>query len=290
MDGCQVHVCALLGKVLQNGNISREFRSRLERYVEVLRRDAGSSRLYVAICGGRGEAEAAMRFLEQGDGDLLPPYERRFEDPLSENSIQNFDALGRYLVSLLSPDRQRIGLTVVSSKYHIDRILFVDRHLKPQSLVNSVRLAVHPNLLFWERVEYEPLYSDDAVVKWFAEVYTSVERLVPMQVNIEGMLDCRVNRMVEAVFSEFREGVTAIQELVNSSSCPSGTCNRMEVERVRDAVGELSDLLPGLAGMADEIGGSGRALSRFLAVLRPAIRNLREASDLDQDRFDGFFA
>ena len=289
MGPSQISICALLGKALRNDALSREFKDRVQAYVQILSA-VDSNELYLAICGGGGEARQALRFLKQNYGRLVPPKDRRFIDPLSTNTIENFDALGRYLTSLLGPGRHQIRLTVVSSDYHLDRLRFVDKYLKPQSLVNSVVLAVHPTLLAWEAAPYHPLQSQDPARRWFAQIYTATDQLLlPLQINLEGILTHRLNRVVEPVFDRFKQGCDILETLGESVPPSIDGFYKQEITQVRQKTDLLSNLSGVIADLVEQIGGSGKRLRLYLDSLRSAISVLRQASDLDQQQFDRLF-
>lgn len=285
-----LHVIALLGKALRDGGVSREYQDRLQGFAEFLSQQPESDRLYVAICGGQGEAHVAFEWLAGNHPKLLPPEQRCFKDQLSENTVQNFNALGRYLNSLLSPGTQRLRLSVLSSAYHLERIQFVESHLEPQSLIRHVKFAVHPRLLHFVPVAYRPLQSADAIVRAFAQVYLLSERMLPLQINLEGVMQSRINRLVGAVFAEFEEGLQQLADLLDNEGgvLQRGGCND-ELFTLQRTVVMLAEQQERLLPFIDRICASTRILGGILTVVTAALTGIRDLSDTDQHKFDGFF-
>jgi hypothetical protein len=230
-----------------------------------------------------------MRWLESEHADLVPPPKRRFKDELSRNSIQNFQQLGRYLADLPSPPCRRIRLTIVSSDYHVARLRFVDEHLPPQSLVHSVASAIHPELPDWECAPFSPPPDAADAIRWCADVYTQAEQLMPMQINIEGVLHPRLNGISEVVYSRFRTSVSALEKLVDSPPEQVRTRFRTTLDTAGQHVRSMAELPDRLAPHVDVVGNPMHELEDVYKIMRGALRDLRNATDLDAPEFDRLY-
>jgi hypothetical protein len=286
----EAHVIALLGKshAKQSSEISREFARRLDAYVNIISR-VPRANLYVAICGFR-EAVPAMAWLLREHAQLLPSPGRRFEDDVSRTSIENFEALARYLTSTFLPQHQPVRLTIVSSDYHVARLRFVDEHLPPQSLVRSVASAVDPKSVGWESVPYSPPPGAADPIQWCSRLYTLAEMLMPLQINVEGILESRLTNIVGAAYSRFRSSLSAIEELLDSPPEQIRTEFRPTLETADQAVRSLVTVADRLASPLVATGRPTQELEDMLAVLRGALRRLRTATDLDGPEFDRLYS
>ena len=136
-------VYALLGKKLRKGKPPREFQWRITTLCTLLKKETAT---HITLLG-KGESDKALQELHKSNARLPDSV---FIDDLSSNSIGNFRILGSYLTHLLS-HHDKIDLEIVSSDYHIDRIVFVDRYLEPQSILNEL-----PSVI---RVKTKPLWK-----------------------------------------------------------------------------------------------------------------------------------
>ena len=232
-------------------------------------------------------APAKQELVNQGT--VLPP--EVFEDSRSTNSIQNFRVLGSYLAGLLAA-RKAINLKIISSDYHLDRMEIVHNELEPQSPVNELPSVcrLDPASL-WERCNYRATISDCGHATQFASIYVAAELLMPLRINLEGMLTGRLNRVVRSTLMGFQAGLTDIERHLPSSTKDLPDPLRDDMENVRALVTQLKghhSRLKQIAGLVsasfdeDEL----RCLRNGVAA---GIDRIRLICDPDQEKFDDYF-
>lgn len=283
------HVIALLGKshANQSGEISREFARRLDAFVHVLS-ETSAAHLHIAICGQR-EAQPAMDWLRREHAHRLPRPARRFVDEVSRNSVQNIEALGGYLATLRSAATRRVRLTIVSSDYHVTRLQFVDEHLRPQSLLRRLTPLIAPETPGWRCAPFSPPPDAADAIRWCSRVYLLAEMLMPLQINIEGILQLRLDRIVDAVCSRFCSSLSALETSLDSPPAQIQSDFRPTLEAVDNSVRSILKLRDRLAAYLESAGGPDDELEDILQVLRNALPHLRDATDLDGREFDGVY-
>ena len=202
-----IHVHAVLGKALQGGRISRGFEARLRALAGL---GSIGPAFHLALCGGRGEAEAALVFLRAHPELPLPPPERLFLDRSSTTTRENISALRGWLENFPSPP----DLTLISSDDHVERLRFIDRELPEVSLLRALGSAVAS--LSWLPVADAQLLRDHPRVelRWLGRAHGVAEALVPLQVNLEAIDAGLLPVVVESVRSRAEEAMATLVELV----------------------------------------------------------------------------
>lgn len=250
MARVQPTVVACLGKRLVNDVITEEYVARVQRLIEAITvlQGAGHEIVLVGFSGGRRppntrtEAEAGMKYfiesLDQNQRAMLA--ERIFVDPHAENSIQNAENISDELREQ-EIDARTVNLVLVSSDYHVDRILMVDRLMPLQSLCAQLRSIVgsvsffrapftlgnwpHRNLYLLKdlltvvRVNIEGICGLKKQKGKYIEVGATTDRLIPETVAL-----------LKAVVREVRDiGAQAQQEGAFSDSQASDVARAIEL-------------------------------------------------------------
>ena len=278
------NVYALLGKKLRNEKPPREFQWRIAALCEFLEKDTAT---HVALLG-KGESTEALRELHRRKASLP---ERPFIDEYSKNSIGNFRVLGGYLTSLLC-HHDAIDLTIVSSDYHLDRIAFVDRHLEPQSLVNElpsvIRVKKEP---LWKACDYRSHVADKGIATRFAKIYVAGELLMPLRINLEGLLAGRLNRLVRGALERYKDGLSAVGKQLSLSRDGLSEQAKSDLEEVENWLTQLAShnhRSNQLAGSMSPCIGEDE-LKELTTSIGRAINCVRDLCDPDQQKFDCCF-
>jgi hypothetical protein len=221
-----VNVIACLGKRLHgNGDITEEYRKRIDKMIGVLRdlTEQQKEIRRIIFSGGKGEAVRGVRyFLEALGDDEIPNYVRKIHaETRSKNTIENIMNICTELRMELQSEKidlQNVHLILISSDYHVDRILMVDRLMPLQSLCAPLHELVG-KLSF-----YRACYPHD---KSASEVYRLKDLLNVMRVNLEGV--CGIAKRDQGyedasvtVDRLIPEGVDLFEEIVDRLSKAPG--------------------------------------------------------------------
>lgn len=231
-----VNVIACLGKRLHdNGDITEEYKKRIDKMIGILRdlTEQQKEIRRIIFSGGQREAVRGMKyFLEALGDDKIPDYVRKTHvETRSRNTIENIMNICMELQSE-GIDLRNIHLILISSDYHVDRILMVDRLMPLQSLCAPLHRLVG-KLSF-----YRACYPHD---KSASEVYLLKDLLNVMRVNLEGVCGIakRDKEYKDASVTADRlipEGVDLFERIVDRLSKASG--------EVEDSDGILKNALP----------------------------------------------
>ena len=112
---------------------------------------------------------------------------------------------------------------------------------------------------------------------------------MPLQINIEGILQLRLDRIVEAVFSQFCSSLSALEAFVDSPPEQMVTEFRPTLDAAREHIRSIAKLADRLGAYAEEIGEPDHDFEDDCGILRAALRNLRTSTDLDAPEFDGLY-
>jgi hypothetical protein len=281
------HVYAILGKKLcGRATPPREFRWRIEHLRDLLSQEPRGA-VYVAFLG-KGEGRAALHEL-RARGESLPTDDKLFVDEFSTNSIGNFRVLGAYLVGLLSK-YQMIRATIVSSDYHIDRISFVDQYLQPLSLVNELPSVVRlSGWLKWAKTDFSGQVANHGPASWFATVYSVCELMMPLRINLEGLVAGKLNRIVRQPWLRFQEALNEIERLLGAP--PKDDCFAADIAAVREFTTNRkhdAHRLGHLAG-ALAMGTDETELTCLTARFKELDDIRNKICDPDRDKFDSYF-
>ena len=282
-------VCALLGKTLCGKKRPLpEFGWRIDTFCDLI--DQKSSRNqppHVALLGD-AEGQAALEELQRRD-QRLPTADRVFVDQISKSTGGNFSVLGAYLDRLLTK-YDGVHLTIVSSDYHIQRIRFVDDHLQPQSLVNELPNVVRVGLEWWSS-DFQFHTSNCGTASWFAAAYIAAELLMPLRINVEGLIVGQLNRIVRPVVARFHEGLEKFDSL-GSDRQEVDAEFADDVDKVEKWIDRLradGQRLNQLAGSMSLLGVDENELIGLRDRLGMSIDGIRAISDPDLAKFSRFF-
>ena len=276
----RIHV--LLGKALQAGQPSREFLGRLTTLADELQ--AETPPIGLALLGGQGEAEAAWSWLNQHHADLLPPKNFCFFDLASRDTIGNVSALSAWLQE--TGWASQVELNFISTSYHVDRLRLVDTYLRPQSLLNALRPSLADSSLHWTSAPFLPPQSSNPFVRCLAKIYLLGERLLPLLINLEGILSGTLTSLHPLALREWDTALATFQTpMLNSlnEAPPFETVCERVYKKIKQLQTWHRESLPSLLQTSS-------VHLPPVALLRDLLRELRTLTDLDQPHFDSLFS
>lgn len=186
-------VCVLLGKALHHGKITEELRGRIAHLVQLLDTTCFDM---IAFCGGGQPSEARAAYAEfqiQQSADTLaasaeksPHHFEVFLDESSTNTIENVDAVVEYVRKCHG--ERSLGITLLSTDYHIQRLETVDALAPQTSLLRSLKmLPGGPLKMCGGPYCYD--FRASPRVRWLAAVYRNNDMLNVPRVSIEGIIN-----------------------------------------------------------------------------------------------------
>lgn len=292
-----LRIGVVFGNALVRGEPTPKFRARVNCLIEM----GGPFAFDVLVFTGRGQprSEAKAGFdtllelleangVEYQKPECLSNDERTWLlcgprgkvwillDERSATTVENAAELRDFLQTHASLQGRICTVCLISDEVQIDRITFIDEAMPRLSVIKPIRLIENVQRVETHSVAYPWDHDADPERRRVAQVYRQTERMLPLQVNLEGILGLEIDNIVPSVVSQFLNSLDSLQAMVHEFKNPQfAAC-------IRRALRLLNSLRETLAELSDSKTEATSRLSSVLGLVRSTIARLRRFSDLDQ--------
>lgn len=203
------HLVIVLGKRLQNNELTAEGRSRVDALIDhIFANDM--TKTVIGFCGGvtarqaRSEAQVMHEYyLKQAhkknvDVDGIPV----LLEQVSTSTIENIRHLAKALIqSELIHENSAVQVTFVSNDYHLERIFEIQHYLDEQGLLKTLKATcLDAGLMLNIPYQLEKHVCVPYPEKTMhAELFLSIEALTTYRVYLEGVVANSFTRKLEDV-------------------------------------------------------------------------------------------
>lgn len=273
------NVVAVLGKRLKSG-ITKEYASRIDYLLSELEMGHVAADL-IGFSGGKtgheqiSEAEVGRNYFA-ALAKTPAIISKTFLDPHAQNTIENVANILAHVQETVNCSQRDVTLTLVSSDYHLERLEIIDQRMPAQSLLKPLREKVGE--LRFLRAPYP--YHD----AWQGKLYLLADKLTIMRVNIEGIRQRNLEKVLIENVRDFLDTLLALSAALhqNYDSASAEQAVHIQVDRA------LAGLMPYYFQVANFTAKN--ALSeqdRWLIeltykVIDEGIKSLNRATDPDQ--------
>lgn len=210
----------VLGKKLINGRITREYADRIGFLTQELKLGKINPDL-IGFSGGKtefttqSEAEEGEKYFKSLEKKLSLSVFETFCESQSKNTVENIRNILTHVYGYIDFPAKEISLELLSSDYHLDRLEIIDERMKTQSLLKPIREMVGElNLL---RVPYPYTRNYDHIQTWCSKLYRIVDKLTVTRVNIEGVLDGHMEKILSQNLEDFGDNLYELSKNMQTS-------------------------------------------------------------------------